>query len=66
MNSLKERFALSFAEPSDCLYIKRKCDKIVSNDEPIKKEKKKETDFDNQSDNECFVDIEGEEVENIF
>ena len=65
MNILKERFALSFAEPSDCLNIKRKCDKIISNDEPIKK-KKKETDFNNQSDNECFVDIEGEEVEDIF
>ena len=65
MNNSKERLALSFAEPSDCLSIKRKCDKIFSNDEQIKK-KKKETDFDNQSDNECFVEIEGEEVEDIF
>ena len=29
------------------------------------KKKQKETDFDNQSDNEYFVDIEGEEVEDI-
>ena len=65
MNILKERFALSFAEPNDCLSIERKCDKIISNDEPIKKKKKK-TDFDNQSDNACFVDVEGEEVEGIF
>ena len=41
MNILKESFALSFAEPSDCLSIKRKCDKIISNDEPIKRKKKK-------------------------
>ena len=30
------------------------------------KERRKKTDFDNQSDNECFFDIEGEEVEDIF
>ena len=41
MNILKERFALSFAELNDCLSIKRKCDKIISNDEPIKKKAKR-------------------------
>ncbi|CAF1285589.1 unnamed protein product [Rotaria sordida] len=48
MNILKEKFPVSFAEPSDSL-------------------NNKEADFfDNQSDNECFVDIESEEVEEIF
>jgi vacuolar-type H+-ATPase subunit F/Vma7 len=66
MNILKEKFCVDLTEASDSLNAKRKCDTIILNDEPMQK-KNKETDlFDNQSDNECFVDIESEEDEEIF
>jgi hypothetical protein len=66
MNILKEKFPVVFTEASDSLNTKRKCDKIILTDEPMQK-KNKETDlFDNQSDNECFVDTDSEEDEEIF
>jgi hypothetical protein len=66
MKILKEKFRVVFTEASDSLNTKRKCDKIILNDEPIQK-KNKETDlFDNQSDNECFDDMESEQDEEIF
>jgi hypothetical protein len=66
MNILKEKFSIGFTEARDSLNAKQKCDTIILNDEPMGK-KNKETDlFDNQSDNECFVDIESEENEEIF
>jgi hypothetical protein len=66
MNILKEKFPVVFTEASDSLNTKRKCDKIILNDEPMQK-KNNETDLvGNQSDNECFVDIESEEDEEIY
>jgi hypothetical protein len=66
MNILKEKFSVGFSEASDSLNAKRKCNTIILNDEPMQK-KNKETDlFDNQSDNECFADIDSEEDEEIF
>ncbi len=51
---------------SDSLNAKRKCDTIILNDETIQKKNKESDFFNNQSDNECFVGIESEEVEEIF
>ncbi len=66
MNILKEKFSVGFTEASDSLNAKQKCDTIILNDEPMRK-KNKETDlFDNQSDNECFVDIESEQDDESF
>jgi hypothetical protein len=66
MNILKEKFPVVFTEASDSLNTKRKCDKIILDVEPMQK-KNKETDlFDNQSDNECFVDTDSDEDEEIF
>jgi hypothetical protein len=60
MNILKEKFPVVFTTASDNLNTKRTCDKIILNNEPMQK-KNKETDlFDNQSNNECFVDIESD------
>ena len=57
---------LCFAEESDSLNAKRKCDTIILNHEPMQKKNKETNLFDNQSDNECFVDTESEEDDEIF
>jgi len=66
MNILKEKFSVSFTGTNDSLNAKRKCDTILLNDEPMQKKNKETNLFDNQSDNECFVDIESEEDDEIF
>jgi hypothetical protein len=66
MNVLKEKFSGGFTEANNSLNAKRKCDTIILNDEPMQKKNKETNLFDNQSDNECFVDIEGEEDEETF
>jgi len=80
MSIFKENFAVSDTKPSGSLNAKRKFDTIILNDEPIEKKNKQnglfdnendlfdnESDlFDNENESQCFVNIESEEVEDIF
>ncbi|CAF4851156.1 unnamed protein product, partial [Rotaria sp. Silwood2] len=66
MNILKEKFSVTFTETSDNLNTKRKRDTIILNDEPMQKKNKETNVFDNQEENECFLDSESDRDEEIF